>query len=149
MELDRSDKITGNPIGAPQISRDAELWRTELSESGLFGDIRLSAYPWSRDYGVEEYRGLYRTYSDFKGLGAELREKTAGLCRSFSEHGLLGGTQGLVLPVHATQPTTGAAHALLEFGAYPFNVLPSRFGLLHGDDPADPLVSGKLGKSFP
>lgn len=77
MELDRSDKITGNPIGAPQMSRDAELWRTELSESGLFGDIRLSAYPWSRDYGVEEYRGLYRTYSDFKGLGAKLREKTA------------------------------------------------------------------------
>ena len=38
-------------------------------------------------------------------------------------------------------PATRPAHSFLEFRAYPFNVLPSGFRFLDGDNPADPLVA--------
>jgi SAM-dependent methyltransferase len=74
---ERLRALTGSPIGTPQMTLDMERWKTELAESGLFGDIALREYPWSRRYGAEEYRGLFRTYSDFRGLDEDIRAKAA------------------------------------------------------------------------
>jgi hypothetical protein len=54
-----------------------DRWQTELSESGLFGNIAFYEYPWSSTYSVEAYQGLFRTYSDFRGLNADLRAEAA------------------------------------------------------------------------
>lgn len=74
---DRLERLTGNPIGTPQMARDMDRWRAELAESGLFDSIALYEYPWSRCYGAEEYQGLFRTYSDFRVLSADIRAKAA------------------------------------------------------------------------
>jgi SAM-dependent methyltransferase len=78
---DRLQELDGNPLGSPWMSRDIERWRMELSESGLFGDVALFEYPWRRDYDAEAYQGLYRTYSDYHGLSADLRGKAAEIIK--------------------------------------------------------------------
>jgi hypothetical protein len=45
------------------------------------------------------------------------------------------------LSVRTAWPATGPAHSFFEFRAYPFNVLPSGFRFLDGDNPADPLIA--------
>jgi SAM-dependent methyltransferase len=74
---DRLQRLTGTPVGTPQMARDMDRWKTELSESGLFEEIALHEYSWSRSYSAEAYQGLFRTYSDFKELSADLRAKAA------------------------------------------------------------------------
>lgn len=74
---DRLQRLTGIPVGTPQMHQDMDRWQTELSESGLFSDIVLYEYPWSSSYSAEAYQGLFRTYSDFRGLSADLRAETA------------------------------------------------------------------------
>jgi SAM-dependent methyltransferase len=74
---ERLQKLDGNPIGTPQMSRDMDRWRNELSESGLFSAIALHEHPWSLTYSAEDYQGLYRTYSDCHGLSADLRARAA------------------------------------------------------------------------
>jgi hypothetical protein len=46
-------------------------------------------------------------------------------------------------------PATRSPHALFEFRAHPFDVLPSRLVFLHGDGPADPLVTRERCYVFP
>jgi hypothetical protein len=43
--------------------------------------------------------------------------------------------------VRAARPATRPAHSFFQFRAYPLNMLFSRFRLLHGDDPTDPLIA--------
>ena len=74
---ERLQKLTGSPVGTPQMARDMDRWQTELSESGLFGNITVYMHPWSITYSAEAYQGLFRTYSDFRELSAELRAKAA------------------------------------------------------------------------
>jgi SAM-dependent methyltransferase len=74
---DRLRELTGSPIGTPQMALDMDRWRAELAESELFENIALFEFPWSRRYNAEEYQGLFRTYSDFRELGAEIRAKAA------------------------------------------------------------------------
>jgi SAM-dependent methyltransferase len=74
---DRLQKLTGVPVGTPQISLDMERWQIELSGSGLFGSSARYEYPWSCTSNAPAYQGLFRTYSDFRGLGADLQAKVA------------------------------------------------------------------------
>jgi hypothetical protein len=43
--------------------------------------------------------------------------------------------------VRTAWPATRAAHSFFKLRADPLNVLPSGFRSLHGDNPADPLIS--------
>ena len=74
---ERLQKLTGVPVGNPHAPQDMDRWKTELFESGLFGNIALYEYPWSGTYSAQAYQGLFRTYSDFRDLSADLRAKTA------------------------------------------------------------------------
>ncbi len=87
---ERLQKLTGMPVGTPQMRRDMDRWQTELSESGLFGNIALCEFTWSSTYTAEAYQGLYRTYSDYRELSADLRAKTAETIRRTIEEA--GGT---------------------------------------------------------
>jgi SAM-dependent methyltransferase len=85
---DRLERLTGNPIGTPQMAHDMDRWRTELAESGLFKDIEFYEYPWSRAYKADEYRGLFRTYSDFRVLSADISAEAAEtIVRAIAENG--------------------------------------------------------------
>jgi len=99
---DRLQKLDGNPVGTPHMSRDIDRWRVELSASGLFGNIAIYEYPWSRSYNAEAYQGLYRTYSDFQGLSTDLRAKTAeAIERTVDEAGGTLTRQYVCILIHA------------------------------------------------
>jgi len=51
--------------------------------------------------------------------------------------------------VRAAGPATGPAHSFLQFRAHAFDVLPSGFGFLDGDHPADPLIARERGDVLP
>jgi SAM-dependent methyltransferase len=99
---DRLRELTGSPIGTPQMAMDMDRWRAELAESGLFENIALFEYPWSRLYNAEEYEGLFRTYSDFRGLGADTRAKAAdAIRRTIAEAGGTVEREYLCVLIHA------------------------------------------------
>jgi SAM-dependent methyltransferase len=74
---DRLQTLTGAPVGTPQTPLDMHRWQMELTESRLFQEVRLLEYPWSCIYNAEEYKGLFRTYSDFRGLSGDLQGEVA------------------------------------------------------------------------
>jgi SAM-dependent methyltransferase len=86
---DKLQELTGNPIGSPQqTAADMARWREELSNSGLYNDVHVSDYPWDCRYGVREYQGLFRTYSDFRTLTEDLQRKTAEvIAKTIEENG--------------------------------------------------------------
>ena len=53
------------------LAKEREL---EFSRSGFFGPVKVSYYPWSQRYSVQEYLGLLNTYSDHLRL-PEVRRK--------------------------------------------------------------------------
>jgi SAM-dependent methyltransferase len=74
---ERLQKLTGNPIGSPNITEDMERWKTEIKESKLFDNLIINEYPWCAIYNIEAYQGLYNTYSDFADINDDLRRRTA------------------------------------------------------------------------
>jgi SAM-dependent methyltransferase len=99
---DRLRELTGSPIGTPQMALDMDRWRAELAESGLFESIALYEFPWSRRYSAEEYQGLFRTYSDFRGLDADIRAKAADTIeRTIVEAGGTVEREYLCILIHA------------------------------------------------
>src|SRR5213080_2011322 len=53
----------------------------------------------------------------------------------------------LIRAVNTAIPTARAAHALCEFRAHPFHVLPSGFWFLNGERPADPFIAQEASDS--
>src|SRR3989344_7112116 len=55
----------------------------------------------------------------------------------------------LVLAMNTANPTTRSPFSFFEFTDQPFDVLLSRFVLLYGNNPADPLVPSERCKVLP
>jgi SAM-dependent methyltransferase len=58
-------------ISYQTLAKEREL---EIKRSGLFGPTKVSYYPWSQRYSVQQYLGLLNTYSDHLRL-PEIRRK--------------------------------------------------------------------------
>jgi ubiquinone/menaquinone biosynthesis C-methylase UbiE len=65
----------GDPRDEPSTEEVIRERRYQIDGSGLFGEVAVKRYPWSRIYDRDQYLRLLNTYSDHGGL-AEPRRRT-------------------------------------------------------------------------
>lgn len=70
---ERLREVTNGLMGPPPAPSEMDCWRKELLGSGLFRNIVVLEYPWDCSYGTHEYKGLFRTYSDFRSMSADMQ----------------------------------------------------------------------------
>ncbi len=63
--------------------KDIVRWADEIKASGYFNDLVTKRYPWKRSFSVEEYIGLFCTFSDFLSLPEEQKNKLISIMREY------------------------------------------------------------------
>ncbi len=80
----------GDPRDEPSTEEVIRERREQIDGSGLFGEVAVKRYPWSRIYDSEQYLRLLNSYSDhgglaeprrrelFEGIGAVIEDRYGG-----------------------------------------------------------------------
>ena len=72
---------SGGLLSSWSYQDEVSRWVREIEGSGLFETVDVSRHRWCREYGAEEYVGLFRTYSDFLSLPRVLQDRVARCIR--------------------------------------------------------------------